>query len=452
VLKVATRERGIRSQISTRATPTSLNSGSFAALQEPARDVASPSFSLAALVLQPKLTVGASDEPFEQEADLVAQRVVCMPEPVTAANSLQRKCSGCKEEEKLQRQVSDAAVVDDTAPDVVHEVLRLTGRPLDKSTRNFMESRFGHDFSDVRIHTEAMASRSAEAVTARAYTVGRDIAFRHGQYTPDTTEGRNLLAHELAHVVQQGHAGLLAPNEVLPNGKSTVGNRVQRDIASSAEQGSTPTVSRSAPSPEQSNVPTLSSAAPPSGRPVFLCAKSVAGVFSHAFFRVGGDGPGNATYELEHDEIGEHCPCGIVGLPQRDYGEDVAAPKNCVPLPGVTEECLEANYDSYPVGTYCARGPNSNSYARWLAEKCGAKGVTPPGGAPWGFNDAPPVAGTAGKYSAHASAFLPCTPIRCDDTSCRPSAAPATPAPEQPDSFGTTQSAQATVPPGMEGQ
>src|SRR5215218_8615211 len=88
-------------------------------------------------------------------------------------------------------------------PPIVHDVLRSSGQPLDPATRTLMESRFGHDFSRVRVHTDTLASESAESVNALAYTVGRDVVFGDGLYAPGTSDGRGLLAHELAHVVQQ---------------------------------------------------------------------------------------------------------------------------------------------------------------------------------------------------------------------------------------------------------
>lgn len=88
-------------------------------------------------------------------------------------------------------------------PSSVHEVLRSAGQPLDGGTRNFMETRFAQDFSQVRVHTGQQAAESARALSAAAYTVGSDIAFDSGRYAPATQQGRFLLAHELAHVVQQ---------------------------------------------------------------------------------------------------------------------------------------------------------------------------------------------------------------------------------------------------------
>lgn len=88
-------------------------------------------------------------------------------------------------------------------PAIVHRVLRSQGRPLDKTARASIGSRFGHDFSNVRIHTNAEAARSAKAVNAAAYTVGNNIVFGDGQYAPETPQGHHLLAHELAHTMQQ---------------------------------------------------------------------------------------------------------------------------------------------------------------------------------------------------------------------------------------------------------
>jgi hypothetical protein len=77
-------------------------------------------------------------------------------------------------------------------------------RPLDSSTRSMMEGRFGHNFEDVRVHADTTAADSAQALNARAYTLGQDIVFGGGQYAPGTSEGQHLIAHELTHVVQQG--------------------------------------------------------------------------------------------------------------------------------------------------------------------------------------------------------------------------------------------------------
>src|SRR5579875_1886798 len=111
------------------------------------------------------------------------------------------KCEDCKKK-TLQRRPAGGHETG-TVPPIVHEVLRSSGQPLDRETRAFMEPRFGHDFSKVRLHTDERAKESARSVHAHAYTVGNDIAFASGAYQPQTSSGQRLLAHELTHVVQQ---------------------------------------------------------------------------------------------------------------------------------------------------------------------------------------------------------------------------------------------------------
>jgi len=118
----------------------------------------------------------------------------------------------------------------------VHEVLRSPGQSLDSSTRSFFEQRFGHDFSQVRVHADKTAGRSATAVNATAYTVGRDIVFQTGSYAPESFEGRRLLAHELTHVVQQQSPSGTPTND-LPVGAADTPQE-QEATKSAAELGS----------------------------------------------------------------------------------------------------------------------------------------------------------------------------------------------------------------------
>lgn len=118
---------------------------------------------------------------------------------------------------RLQQSAGNRAVVrllghgrpapEDARPAAVDEVLRTSGDPLDHGTRRDMEDRFQQDFSAVRVHADARAATSAEAVDARAYTVGQRVVFGKDQYAPRSGSGRHLLAHELAHVVQQRRGG-----------------------------------------------------------------------------------------------------------------------------------------------------------------------------------------------------------------------------------------------------
>lgn len=149
--------------------------------------------------LQAHLAVSTPGDMYEQEADRMASAVVGgnTLNPFTAPSA------------PLQRRESNGRATPKTAPPIVPEMLRSSGQPLDASTCDFMESRFGQDFSQVQIHTNPQAAASARALNAHAYTVGSHIAFGEGQYAPATMSGQRLLAHELTHVVQQqGGAGV----------------------------------------------------------------------------------------------------------------------------------------------------------------------------------------------------------------------------------------------------
>jgi hypothetical protein len=178
---------------------------------------ASPSLRLP---LQRKLAIGAVNDPLESEADAMAEQVMraaglpaMPPSGGDGPSTIRRKCAcggscdKCKDEKKgkLQRKAA-GALTPTEAPPIVHEVLRSPGQPLDSATRSFFEPRFGADFSNVRIHTGQRADRAARDVSAAAFTVGSDIAFARGRYAPETTSGKQLLAHELTHTIQQGHA------------------------------------------------------------------------------------------------------------------------------------------------------------------------------------------------------------------------------------------------------
>lgn len=94
-----------------------------------------------------------------------------------------------------------------SAPQIVRDVLREPGRPLDPVTRHTMESSFRHSFAGIRVHADERAAASAKAIDARAYTVGNDVVFGGGEYAPHSDAGRRLVAHELAHTIQQEHTG-----------------------------------------------------------------------------------------------------------------------------------------------------------------------------------------------------------------------------------------------------
>ncbi|MEK6337406.1 MAG: DUF4157 domain-containing protein [Acidobacteriota bacterium] len=150
-----------------------------------------PTLRAATGVIQTKLALSEPGDEHEREADRVADEA--MAAPAHADRVLPR----------IQRFAGPSANQTDTAPPSVDRVLAGSGTPLGATLRQDMERRFGYDLSAVRVHSDTSAAQSARDVSARAYTVGHDIVFGAGQFSPDSFAGRRLLAHELTHVVQQ---------------------------------------------------------------------------------------------------------------------------------------------------------------------------------------------------------------------------------------------------------
>lgn len=186
-------------------------------------------------VIQAKLTIGQPGDFYEQEADRVAEEVMCRPDPSNAdknglsdcskfpriqrlcaeceadlhrqtppISSIQRKCDQCEKEDELQRKeiTGENASAGGLFQNYIGS-LSGSGQSLSEEVRNYYEPRFGYDFSQVRIHTDSAAAKSAQSINALAYTSGTNIVFNSQQYSPDTDNGKRLIAHELAHVVQQ---------------------------------------------------------------------------------------------------------------------------------------------------------------------------------------------------------------------------------------------------------
>ena len=170
-----------------------------------------------------------------KKSDRVAEKIMSMTDDNPIASKLphkvekiDRKCATCemiekeeKEEKlKISRKLSNTSVPEesDEISNEINNIRSDSGIPLDRSSREFMETRFGYDFSHVRIHTDDNAAKSAQSVNALAYTIGNNIVFE-GQYSPESDSGRKLLAHELAHVVQQN-------SEFQPHSQPTVMRQV----------------------------------------------------------------------------------------------------------------------------------------------------------------------------------------------------------------------------------
>jgi hypothetical protein len=144
-------------------------------------------------VIQTKLAINAPGDIYEQEADRIADRVLAAPAHHGVSGTPPR----------IQRLAGASIGQAEAVPASVDQVLASPGRPLEPALRQDMERRFGYDFSRVRVHTGAAAGQSARDVNAHAYTVGYNMVFGRGRFAPKTHEGRQLLTHELTHVVQQ---------------------------------------------------------------------------------------------------------------------------------------------------------------------------------------------------------------------------------------------------------
>ena len=170
----------------------------------------SQSESSALSFFQPKLTINAPADRYEQEADAMADNVMRMQEPfiqpkLSPVISVQRKCDHCEEEEKKahRKEMNGNETTADHTLESYLGNLNGSGQSLTGEVRNFYEPRFGHDFSNVKVHTDSVAVKSAQSINALAYTSGNNIVFNSGQYSPNTDSGKRLLGHELTHVVQQ---------------------------------------------------------------------------------------------------------------------------------------------------------------------------------------------------------------------------------------------------------
>jgi len=181
--------------------------------------------------VQPKLTINQPGDAYEKEADAMADKVMRMSYDNTEqsffkpAQNIQRKCQRCGEEAvKKKEQAGETTGAPHQTENYIHS-LSGKGRPLDAGEKDFFEPKFGHDLSNVQLHTDNEASQSAEQVNALAYTHGNNIVFRQGEYNPGTDSGKRLMAHELTHVLQQQNAtGTKPVQRYIPPGGNTTPN------------------------------------------------------------------------------------------------------------------------------------------------------------------------------------------------------------------------------------
>lgn len=217
--------------------------------------------------------------------------------------NLMRKCAcgrhagggQCSECARKQAQPEAAGEHDMRKTASVETAIATLGQPLASDTRQTMERHFGHDFSGVRVHTDAVATDSADIVNAHAYTVGSHIVFGPGQYAPQTAQGRSLLAHELAHVVQQhGASGTTGENPQLEHEADRAAHRVLAgEPAGVAPRCMTGVMRQPRGNGATSPGPVASRAPTPAEQRIIEAARGASAVRTQlAYFRTAGIGPG----------------------------------------------------------------------------------------------------------------------------------------------------------------
>jgi hypothetical protein len=300
------------------------------------------------------------------------------------------ECSECGKKKGLLQRKSAIRKGTNEIPPIVHDALHSSGQPLDAGTRAFFESRFGYDFSNVRVHTDAKAEESAQAVNAQGYTVGLDVVLGAGQYAPATSAGQRLLAHELTHVMQQGgNARALQQDSKL----SEENDRYEQEAERSAAQCM---------SGAQVRVPSMMSS--PLIQRTKVCSKRLEApvlgwFFNHSYIDdtgsdncLGSNMVGN--YAIQTLVSGNFRKgCAIKTATSTDPQKYTPNVKQCDPKPGVKDlsRCLLDAYNSYADPSLYKNpfGPNSNTFAATLAKTCCADGSSKGLGLVPGWNDAP---------------------------------------------------------------
>jgi hypothetical protein len=257
------------------------------------------------------------------------------------------ECQSCAEEKLTMQRHGNGMPATARVPSIVHDVLRSPGQPLDAQTRGFMETRFGHDFSQVRVHADSRAGESARSVGALAFTAGRNVVFGAGQYSPQSAAGRKLLAHELTHVVQQRFGTPAVQSLSAIDREDSYLEREARHTAEEVVAGR--------------NVPTPSSTAAGSLQRTMICSKPLdakiprlAGA-RHSFIddtghdNCKGSGlPGNYAVT---DLVSGNFLRGCAAKTSRSPDPRGLAPigKKCNPRPGVSDvsKCLADAYAAY---------------------------------------------------------------------------------------------------------
>jgi hypothetical protein len=199
------------------------------------------------------------------QARLETGRAIQTHSVIPVAPLLQQKCASneCVQRHGRFLQTNVIGSMESTVPASAPQALQSEGQPLDAGIRGRMESRFGHDFGQVRVHADAAAAESAWSVDALAYTLGTDVVFARGQYAPHTAAGQKILAHELAHVIQQSSARATTPK--LDSGPNDPSEQAADDLAGKAMSNGENAALAPLRTPALSSVPSLQRYSVPGG-------------------------------------------------------------------------------------------------------------------------------------------------------------------------------------------
>jgi hypothetical protein len=276
------------------------------------------------------------------------------------------------------------------APPIVSDVLKSSGQPLDRGARSAMEAQFGHDFSKVKVHHDARAAESAETINARAYTYGRNVVFGAGQYAPNTSEGKKLLAHELTHVVQQGEAnpagearGMTSPTDAVEQEAHAAADAVAHYARPSVQTRATAAPMLMGDWQFANPFPGGSSGHPPTGLTgchVYLGGRRIddfwagtIGNFRHLYIDTY-EGPSNFAL-IEGGPVGGITGTSGAWVKNSDWDArgvqwDITPPEGCASF----VSCLKSQTAVYHAAGHpyhYRHGPNSNSFAQWVLNRCG---------------------------------------------------------------------------------
>lgn len=325
--------------------------------------------------VQAKMAVSQLGDAYEQQADQAAEEMMRTGAGLDLRGggvlrtlncpTVQRECADCEDEENLARKANCPGGNQEefersaAAPPIVSEVLRSPGAPLDVAARAFFEPRIGRDLSRVRVHTDARAGDSANAVNALAYTVGRDVVFAPGRYAPDEAEGKKLLAHELAHTVQQRQSTVSPIGTVGPPADpyEEEADQVAEDLSRGASHSGSPipTLRAGEPPARLQRLVRTSLVTCPAGQNPYGADRRASALLDHALTRIAAARAARAANPADPDvvAVGNALHRAFGMNPAADHTWTASAPTVALPVIARRLEIAKGYIDSVVFTVRC---------------------------------------------------------------------------------------------------